>query len=231
MWCRFMSWGVVFSAALFASASAGRAQVQFGQIDTFSDGATQGWAEGPPSSNPPQVQLTGGPAGAGDAWLQNISTGTGTEGSRQVMFNRAQWAGNYNAAGVSRITADVANFGPTTLYVRVGVESSLLGSAWWVSRSAVVLPAGSGWRAASFDLTADAMNDLTNGTLGLPAVLNGVGTLRLFSAQSGATFLGDRIAGVLGVDNIRATAVPEPATAGLLLAAAAFAAGRRRRGG
>jgi hypothetical protein len=206
----------VLAAGLGCSflASAAHARIVFGQVDTFSDGTNQSWIEGQPSTNPPVNQPTGGPAGVGDAWLRNQSTGGGGPGARQVMFNLVQWTGDYNAAGVNRISADMANFGTTTLNMRVAVQAASIGQSWWVSRTAVVIPPGGGWREVTFDLTPQAMADLTGGIITLGALLNEVSTLRILSATN-ITFQGSSFNSVLGVDNIRATAVPEPAGVGM----------------
>ncbi|PWB73274.1 MAG: hypothetical protein C3F15_10055, partial [Holophagae bacterium] len=68
------------------------------QVDDFEDGTTMGWEEGAPSPNPPVNVADGGPGGAGDAYLENTSSGGTGAGSRMVMFNNAQWTGDYVAA-------------------------------------------------------------------------------------------------------------------------------------
>lgn len=218
---------VVLVSSVAVACGTAAAGVVLNQIDTFSDGSLQGWEEGSISPNPPTNEPTGGPAGAGDRFLRNASSGGPLAGSRQVTFNRAQWAGNYNAAGVSRISMNLANFGQTTLYMRVAVESAQVAGAWWASTSPVQLPAGSGWQTVDFDLTPGSMSDLTNGLLSLPAVLENVATLRVLSARFNPAFVGDSMVSVVGMDNVRATAVPEPATGALI--ALPWLAGRRRR--
>ena len=81
-----------FVAALGAPSV--RAAVVFGQIDDFQNGTTMGWDEGSPSPNPPVNVATGGPDGAGDRFLQTNSSGGNGPGSRMVMFNQNQWAGD-----------------------------------------------------------------------------------------------------------------------------------------
>ena len=63
------------STGLLLASATPLAAVTLGQQDTFSDGSTQGWSEGLVSPNPPTNIATGGPAGAGDRYLQNISSG------------------------------------------------------------------------------------------------------------------------------------------------------------
>src|SRR5438309_10918787 len=103
---------LLLSAALVpALASAAGAAITFGQIDDFQSGDTMGWSQGGPSPNVPSVIPTGGPAGTDDKYLQNISSGGFGPGSKQVMMNMTQWTGNYTMAGVTRVTAELANFG------------------------------------------------------------------------------------------------------------------------
>ena len=78
-----------------------RAAITFGQLDDFQSGMTTGWQQGAISTHPTTVVATDGPGGAGDAYLQNVSTGMFGAGSKQVMFNMAQWSGNYATAGVT----------------------------------------------------------------------------------------------------------------------------------
>src|SRR3954452_12485592 len=117
--------------------------VTFGQIDSFQDGTPMNWVEGAASPNPPTNIATGGPAGSGDSYLLNVSGGFGA-GSKQVMFNQAQWLGDYNAAGVTRIRLNLANFGATDLFMRIAVEGGQFTSSFG-STNPIVLAANSGW--------------------------------------------------------------------------------------
>src|SRR5204862_1256359 len=128
--CRWVSWcGLALGAAIPARA------VDFGQIDDFQDGTAMAWDEGIVSPNRPTNVANGGPAGAGDAYLRNVSTGgVGGSGSRQVMFNRSQWTGDFGAAGVTRIEGDLANFGTTPLSIRVALKGPM--GSWYVSTDA-----------------------------------------------------------------------------------------------
>src|SRR3712207_4557029 len=56
--------------------------VTLGQVDTFQDGSTMNWQEGGNSPNPPTNVASGGPAGAGDRYLENDSSGGFGAGSR-----------------------------------------------------------------------------------------------------------------------------------------------------
>lgn len=176
--------------------------IDFGQVDDFQDGTTRQWEEGGPSPNPPTNIATGGPSGAGDRYLQNVSSGGGGAGSRMVMFNTGRWTGNYIAKGVDRISAQLANFGTTTLYMRVAIRGGS-NSSVYCTNSPVVLPPNAPWRSANFDLTDATMTNVGGGNT-LEEVLSNVIEVRILSAIGGVTFAGDPIAGVLGIDNITA---------------------------
>src|SRR3954471_17828482 len=64
--------------------------VTAGQVDTFEDGTFQGWAD--PAGNSLNV-TTGGPAGAGDNYMQ-VSSGSFGGGSHLITYNQSQWIGN-----------------------------------------------------------------------------------------------------------------------------------------
>lgn len=196
--------------------------VAFGQVDNFENGTTQGWSEGAASPNPPTNVATGGPAGVNDNFLRNLSDGI-SSGGKMVMFNTSQWAGNYVAAGVTRIVADMVNPGNTSLSMRI----ALLGpnDTAFSSKTAVDLPAGSDWRQVTFDLDAASLTRV-QGSRPLADVLADVRWIRILSNKSAPSLQGENIVGSLGVDNIRA--VPEP-TGALLLVAGAMAALRPRK--
>jgi hypothetical protein len=190
--------------------------VTIGQVDNFEDGTTRNWVinllgmGSPPLFTFPTNVPTGGPAGAGDNFLLLTSTGSAGAGGRLVGVQyQHQWTGNYLSAGITAIAMDVKNFGQTDLYLRLlfadPMDAPPENEA--VSTIPVFLPVGSGWRSVLFPigtsfLTADAgtaANALTNAT-----------EFRIFSAAD----LGppSRVAASLGVDNISATVIPEPAT-------------------
>lgn len=204
-----------------------------GQVDTFGDGTTQGWFVPGLSATPPVNILTGGPAGAGDPYLQLTATGGTGPGSRLSVLNDEQWTGNYPAAGITLIRMDVSNFGPDDLHLRLLLEDlpdepgPPLNLA--LSADAIVVPAGSGWRTIEFPI---APADLLPGGIGTVAgALADVNTLRIFHNPD-PTFPGPLVGiptvnVILGVDNI--TAVPEPASATLLALATTLLLTRRQR--
>jgi len=174
-----------------------------GQADDFEDGTTMGWTEGFLSPNPPTNVANGGPSGVGDNYLRNTSSGGFGAGSKLVMFNTLQWTGDYLAAGVTRIEADMANFGATALSMRIAIEGS---ATRFGSTTAVALPADGQWHSVTFDVTSADLS-LIGGLATLNAVLANVQTLRILSAATGPSWQGDTIAATLGVDNITAVVV------------------------
>jgi hypothetical protein len=142
-----------------------------------------------------------------------VSTGGSGPGSGQVMFNFAQWAGDYLSAGVTDITAMMkADLDGNPLSMRLALEGNA--GSWYASTNAVALPNDGLWHSVSFGLSAAELS-LTSGTDTLPTVLANVVELRILSSPGlppvglGSGAQGERIAATLHVDNI--TAVPEPA--------------------
>lgn len=197
------------------------ATVTLGQIDNFEDGTTMSWVEGTPSPNPPTNVATGGPGGANDNFVQNISGGSGA-GGRQIMFNQNQWAGDYVAAGVTRVDAMLRGLGqPMSVRIVLAGNSGDI----FASTTPFALPNDGVWRAASFNINSGSMTRV-QGSGTLADALADVFEMRLLSSSI-PSYLGDSIAATLCADNI--TAAPEPAAVAILGAGALLGACRRRR--
>jgi hypothetical protein len=180
-------------------ATPARAAVVFGQVDDFQDGTTMGWSEGASTPNEP-ANASGGPGGAQDLYVRNVSSGgIGGAGSKQVMFNGAQWAGDYNAAGVTRVSGWAANFGGTTLHLRVAFSN---GFNRFSSTRAVDLPADGAWHPFHIDIAAADVTTIS-GAVSAAEALSNVTELRLLSAAS-PSYTGDVVAATLGIDDLRA---------------------------
>lgn len=192
--------------------------VVLGHTDSFQDLTTQGWTVGvlgAPHPAPPANVATGGPGGAGDAFLQLTSVGGSGAGNRLTTINlQPAWAGSYISAGVTAISMDVNNLGNTRLQLRLLFEDPGGGNPpnnVAFSKTAIGLQAGSGWQHIVFPI---APGDLEADQGSVLAALNGATAVRIFNSTA-AGFPGEPIVASLGVDNI--TAVPEP-KAGLMLA-------------
>jgi hypothetical protein len=210
--CRHMA-AILVALAVIAVARPGAA-LTIGQTDTFQDGTTNNWFAGggplgqfPPV--PPANVATGGPAGAGDAFLQIVGIGGNGPGSRLVGINAAQWAGDYVAAGIDTIRMDAINLGPADLSLRLmflEIDATLLSLA--ISTDAITLLAGAGWQTIEF---AIAPADLTAVQGSALDALANASELRLVHSTT-ATNPPTPVTGTLGVDNIIALgeAVPQP---------------------
>ncbi len=201
--------GVLLALAAFGCAGDGRDLVDemmnggvMGPFDDFEDGTVSGWMEGPASPNPPTNVPDGGPNGPGDNYLENRSSGGGfVPGSGLVMFNQAQWTGDYLAAGVTRIEAQMANLGQTDLFMRIAIEGQPLER--YGSAVPELVPADGQWRPVVFELS-DAFLTRISGSGPLSDVLSGVTTLRILAASNSPAWTGDRVVATLGVDDILA---------------------------
>jgi hypothetical protein len=183
--------------------------ITLGQIDDFQSGTLQGWAGG---SSPTNI-ATGGPAGAGDRFLQ-ISASNGNLGTK----NTAQWTGDYTAAGVARLNFQLDNLGSTPLALRI----TLFGPGGnFTSTNATVIPPGSGWVSVDFVLDNASLTQ-TQGFGTLADTMAAVDTLLIRHDPDPISPSGEPnpVTGTLGIDNIQA--LPEPAA--LLLQIAGVAA-------
>ena len=222
-----MPWGSCLRsawAAFGAIAAAPALAITVGTVNGFAPGdpgATLGWVSGAATVQPAVVNA-GGPAGAGDAYL-NLVSGGGA--GRLVLISREPaWTGDYTAAGVTGIAMDLNNLGSTDLSLRLFLGDPNLAASF--SASAVLLPAGSGWRHVVFPTLPAALRDAAAPLLAPSAPLQ-VPELRLYHSTSAVGVrAADAVSATLGVDNI--TAVPEPAAAWLLLCGLAAGALRRR---
>ncbi|WP_456429451.1 T9SS type A sorting domain-containing protein [Rhodocaloribacter sp.] len=179
-----------------------------GQTDDFEDGTTQGWRVGSAGAPfPPANVADGGPLGAGDAYVEYTSTGTGGPGSKMTFFNDTQWAGDYLTAGVKAIRMHVNNLGATDLDLRLHVTTGIdAADPGCYSAQSISLPAGSGWTTVTFPFeAANVMNIL--GTCNYNTVMTGVQKLWIYNGPNGfPPNIESAIAATLGVDNV--TALP-----------------------
>jgi hypothetical protein len=187
------------------------------QLDDFQNGTVQSWQKGSASSLQPTNIANGGPAGAGDNYLQVVSLGGGGADSRMAVFNDSQWSGNYVTAGVRQIEMDMANFGVQSLDIRIAIDGGTFAgggpgnctATCYSSNFAVNLPADGQWRNFAFLLNTSSMVR-ANGSPGsepLSTVLSSAIELRIVAGTS-PDWIGMAIAGTLGIDNVLASTVP-----------------------
>ena len=175
-----------------------------GQIETF-QGGLNNWT----SNFAYSVLPYGGPSGAGDQFLKFTSNGSTTPAGTLSTQNVAQWAGNYAAAGVTGIEADLINLDAFPLQMRVLIKAGNYGD--FTSTTAFSLPGDSRWHHVVFGLTAA---DLTWGGIATGDLSEGlkyIDTL-MFRHQSGPPLgIGSTtpIEAAMGIDNIHL--IPEPA--------------------
>lgn len=194
---------VLISGALLCQTPAAFA-IALGQVDDFQDGTTQGWSEGAASPNPPFNNTDGGPGGIGDHSLRNISSGGGlSAGSRMVMFNTAQWTGDYTAAGVNQISMLMrADSSGNDLIMRVAIQGELGGRFVTDSPFAFNLPNDDAYHPVVFNLhPAELVR--AEGTQSLGDVMSNVIALRILHATS-PVWRGGIIPATLDVDNLTA---------------------------
>ena len=174
------------------------AQVTAGQVDDFEDGTTQAWVEGGSSPNPPTNITTGGPAGANDNFLQDISAGGGGAGSRMVFYNQTQWAGDYTTQGIIAIKMHV-KVETNNLNIRIAFDG---GGGRFCTTTPINITAGSGW---NFVIIPISMSDFTSvGGSNIEDTLLDVNTVRILSSATPA-WIGDSVAATMEVDNIEAS--------------------------
>ncbi|MGI8819614.1 MAG: PEP-CTERM sorting domain-containing protein [Chthoniobacterales bacterium] len=206
--------------------------ITLGQLDDFQIGTTLGWTNGQQGGAPPVLNIaTGGPAGAGDRFMQ-ISANGGASGGRLTVFNFQQWIGNnYVTAGVTALSIDLRNQGTVPLSIRFAFQADAFNGAPGYLSSAMLLPVGGGWQHFTISITQANLIPV-----GGPAPFstfydNGNGWLRIINEAGTSNLNGDMVVSQLGIDNI--LAVPEPTTIALLggglVSLGGWAAHRARR--
>lgn len=205
------------AAVLFCLIAAADAAVVLNQIEIFS--AQNGWDSGDPNPNPPSLAANAGRLGSGDNALRVTSNGGTGPGSRLIVFNTTAWTGDYLAAGILALAADLRNSGSTSLSMRVAFD----GPGGKFVSTPTVITAFSGWVHAVFDIKPASL--VSVGGSNAAATLAGVTELRILHS-SAVSYTGAQISSGFLVDNIQA--VPEPAVAALFCLAGAMFLFRKR---
>lgn len=212
-------------AASLALATSSQAALM-GGVDDFQDGTQQNWGA---SSQSITVVATGGPAGAGDQFLEYTSNGFGGPNSRMLLPMNTQpnqWQGDYLAGGVTGFTFDVANPGSAdlNLWVTLGSGTATSDGSWFASNTPVSIPAGSGWTSVAYSVLADDLTSLRGADTAESLLMN-VNQLRIVSSASqpqlsfggAGSPQGEVVAATIQFDNFAAVVIPEPASVALLV--------------
>jgi hypothetical protein len=211
-----------------------------GQLDDFQSGAGT-WQGGGQltHTDASKVITTGGPAGAGDQFLQ-IDSSVGSDDTQAAPRLLAisstpatEWGGNFVTAGVTGVTMDLMNPNSIALTMRVAFrDGTSMSSPAYVTNNAAAftLPADGQWHHVTFNFIPTDMT--TVGTPGdFTTFLESVQEFRIVDSAT-ASYMGDQFQTqtYFDVDNIQA--VPEPAALVLtVLGLSALVAVRLRRCG
>jgi hypothetical protein len=184
--------------------------ISLGEVDHFS-ADLEGWKTGVQAGPGAVVRVAGGgPAGAGDAFLQVTVNPASTGILKMVVFNQAQWQGDFIAAGVTAVSMDVKFEGPDAMHLRLAFgtnDAPIGGGDWFVSNDAIIVPSGGGWTNIQFPISSMALGDYSGGEANYNDAMSNVATMRLLHVMSLSPF-GDIVnteaPTVVSVDNITA---------------------------
>ncbi|MGB5473702.1 MAG: hypothetical protein WBQ78_09520 [Gammaproteobacteria bacterium] len=204
---------MLISLLLLKSGAAGANSV--GQIDTFEDGTLQGWQMGVSTVTTSHMTniAAGGPAGAGDNFLQVVADGANVQGGRLTFFNRLLWSGDYTAAGVTAIAMDLKNISSSeVLNLRLAINGGTIGGVFATAAS-LSLDSGSGWARVVFSMRPGDLVPVSGGIGGntdgidVQAALANVLELRLLNSAT-PDWNGLPVTATLGIDNIQVVPLP-----------------------
>jgi len=170
-------------------------------LDDFEDGTTQDWGSGGSHPSPPSNVANDGPLGAGDNYLRVQATGSGAGGKLVFFKSVSPWAGNWTSSGYTEVRASVANFGSTTLSLRLAAEGP---GGWW-STSPVTVSPGT-WQPIVFNVTPGNFSAANGGlSTNLTSTLAAVGTVRIVHGLT-SDFRGDNVVADTGFDGLELVA-------------------------
>ncbi len=175
------------------------AAIMLHQVEDFS--RAHDWSGGSPNPNPPVVVPDAGPLGGGDYALRVTSNGGGGPGGKLLFFNTSSWTGNYTAAGITGIAADMRNTGTNTLLFRLAFN----GPGGWFVTPASPVAAFTGWVHLEFDIRPSSLLNVEGSDPA--ATMAAVNQVRILHSSQ-VDFRGAQVSGSFMVDDIEA--VPEP---------------------
>lgn len=188
--------------------------ITLNSLDDFQDQTIQNWTSGGMVLT--SVLTDDGPAGLGDDALDVDSSN-----ARAVVFNEAQWSGDWADAHIQTIAMDARSSpsNPSDLTLWLGISAGQApslggGGDTYVTASSQTVPNNGLWHHLVFDVAAD---DWTNaGGSDIAAALTDVFQLRILHNTS-QSFIGRFGIAGFQLDNIRV--VPESSSITLCLAA------------
>lgn len=193
----------IFSLVIALSVCAvSNAQIEAGFLNDFEDGTTQGWSNGGSSPNPPTNVPDGGPGGAGDGFLEEISGGGAGPGSRMIIFNgNPEWLGDYSNAVVVALDFDAKVPTNDDLLLRVAMEGGSDDTAI-SSTIPVTIPGQSSWSGYTISLLPSDFT-IVSGSNTVEEVLQDVVDVRILHSTD-PSYIGESIEATLHLDNITA---------------------------
>ncbi len=201
----FRSSAIVLSLLIASQATA----VTYDQVDDFQD-PDDGIASWSGTRGFQQRVATGGPDGAGDAYLRVT-----TRRYHLATKNTDQWAGNYLAAGIGAIEMDLKYIIPGPGADAVEIRILLFGPGGAFASANLTDPISTdAWERYRFGLTAADLVHVTGGTGDLTDTLTDVIKLLIRHDFADPKVPGDHpphVTATLGIDNIHAVPVSEPA--------------------
>lgn len=166
----------------------------------FQDGTLQDWTGGAD----PNLVTSGGPLGAGDAYLRISSNGGQGPGSHLATHNsNSQYQGNYLATGAAWLLADFRNsIDSAPVEMRVGLFAAPQLEARFTSSVALPVPNDGQWHRRNFPLSAATMTNVV-GNLTFDQVFSDVDLVMIRHDGGGPQSGGEPIVATLGIDNVR----------------------------
>lgn len=179
------------------------AQISLSSLNDFQSGTVESWTGYAPNiSN----VSTGGPAGAGDMYLNVISTGAGAGGKIVFDNTSSTWTGDWTSAGVSYITVSVNNLSGSSIDLRIALDG---GGGRYCTTNSYTVASGSGWTGISIPVSA---TDFTSvGGSSISSTLSAVTKFRILNSST-TSWIGTNSTNTLGIDNIHAANAALPVT-------------------
>jgi hypothetical protein len=188
--------------------------VVLGQVDTFQSGSMHNWE----AYYGGGVEPSGGPGGTNDSYLRLTANN-----QPLLAGNHNQWQGDYIGTGVGAISANLQNFGPSPLEIRIFIAGGP--SSVYASTQAFSLPADGQWHHAVFSLSQDDLTCVHPKMGDFQDNLGDAWSLTIQHQPGEPTYNWPSVSATLGIDNI--TALPEPASLALGLLGCALVCRRR----